>query len=210
MVILRTPKRGHLVKLNFAFSGKLYQSSFDSDRMETDLQKIALVKNAIGCYPDFPKPGILFRDIFGILSDVVATRALLDLLVDHTRSLAVDVIVGLDARGFILGPLIAAELSKPFVPVRKKGKLPGQVISQSYKLEYGEDTLEVQRNNPSTGKRVLIVDDLLATGGTMEAAIQLLKSADAGVIHCLVVMELTSLNGRAKLSAPVHSLLQFD
>ncbi|XP_046752360.1 adenine phosphoribosyltransferase isoform X1 [Diprion similis] len=171
--------------------------------------KIAVVRNAIGTYPDFPKPGVIFRDVFSILTNVSASQVLMDLMVEHARSLGIDVIVGLDARGFLFGPLIAAKLEKPFVPIRKKGKLPGRVLSQSFKLEYGEDTFEIQENVLGKRKRVLVVDDLLATGGTMAAATQLLNLAEADV-HCLVVIELTSLNGRSKLSAPVHSIVQFE
>lgn len=172
-------------------------------------EKVAIVKNAIGSYDDFPKPGIVFKDIFGIFRDVNATKVLLELLIEHITPLKVDAIVGLDARGFLVGPLIAVELGKPFIPIRKKGKLPGRVVARTYKLEYGEDTIEMQESDHSRGKRVLIIDDLLATGGTMEAAIQLLKSAEAEVVECLAIIELVALKGRSQLTAPVHSIVQF-
>ncbi|XP_043466360.1 adenine phosphoribosyltransferase [Leptopilina heterotoma] len=172
-------------------------------------ENLNIVKSAIRTYENFPKEGVVFRDIFGIFQDVTALRALKDLIVSHVSSLDVDVIVGLDSRGFLVGPIISLELGKPFLPIRKKGKLPGDVFQCSYALEYGEAMFEIQKNNLSSGKRVLIVDDLLATGGSMSGAIQLLKKSGATVIECLAVIELIALNGRAKLDAPVHSIVQY-
>ncbi|XP_036147727.1 adenine phosphoribosyltransferase isoform X2 [Monomorium pharaonis] len=149
--------------------------------------KLRILKNAIKSYPDFPEPGIIFRDIF-----------------------EVDLVVGLDSRGFLFGPMICMELGKPFLPIRKKGKLPGKVIQQKYTLEYGEAIFELQTEFIKKGIRALIVDDLLATGGSMATAVKLLKSAGADVIECLVIMELTSLKGRDKLGVPVHSFIQYD
>lgn len=172
-------------------------------------ENLNIVKSAIRTYENFPKEGVVFRDIFGIFQDVTALKALRDLIVSHVSSLDVDVIVGLDSRGFLVGPIISLELGKPFLPIRKKGKLPGDVFQYSYTLEYGEATFEIQKNNLSSGKRVLIVDDLLATGGSMSGAIQLLKKSGATVVECLAVIELIALNGRAKLDAPVHSIIQY-
>ncbi|XP_053592837.1 adenine phosphoribosyltransferase-like [Microplitis demolitor] len=138
-------------------------------------------------------------------------RAMNDLLIDHVKSLKnVDVIVGLDSRGFLLGPILSTELGKPFVPIRKKGKLPGNIKRESYTLEYGEATVEIQTDSISKGKKVLIVDDLLATGGTMSAAIKLIEAIGAEVVECIVLMELNSLNGRSKISVPVFSLIQYN
>lgn len=173
-------------------------------------QKLEVLRNAIRTYPDFPKPNIIFRDIFGAFSDVVALRAMRDLIVEHILFLEVDVVVGLDSRGFLFGPIISLELGKPFLPIRKKGKLPGNVRQKSYTLEYGEETFEVQVDLLPKGARVLIVDDLLATGGTMAAAVELLEFAEATVVECLVIIELVGLNGRNKLKAPVHSFIQYD
>ncbi|XP_076293698.1 adenine phosphoribosyltransferase [Lasioglossum baleicum] len=182
-------------------------------------QKLEVLRNAIRTYPDFPKPDFIFRDIFGAFSDVVALRAMRDLIVEHIMFLEVDVVVGLDSRGFLFGPIISLELGKPFLPIRKKGKLPGNVRQKSYTLEYGEycvqiffvqETFEVQVDLIPKGARVLIVDDLLATGGTMAAAIELLEFAEATVIECLVIIELVGLKGREKLKAPVHSFIQYD
>ncbi|XP_043279791.1 adenine phosphoribosyltransferase [Venturia canescens] len=173
-------------------------------------KKLQVVREAVQTYHNFPKDGILFRDVFGIFQNVIAMRALKDLLVEHTLLLQVDKIVGLDSRGFLIGPLISVELGKPFLPIRKKGKLPGYVVQKSYTLEYGEEIFEIQADNIDRGTRILIVDDLLATGGSMGAAIELLENCGAEIVECLVVMELSSLKGRHKIGVPVHSLIQYD
>jgi len=172
--------------------------------------KLQILKDAIKSYPDFPEPGVIFRDIFSVFHDIVALRAMKELIVEHILFLEVDLIVGLDSRGFLFGPMISMELDKPFLPIRKKGKLPGKVIQQKYMLEYGEATFEVQTECIHRGSRVLIVDDLLATGGSMAAAVKLLKSVGADIIECLVIMELISLKGRDKVEVPVHSFIQYD
>ena len=173
-------------------------------------EKIQLLRNAITSYPDFPKPGVTFRDIFGVFRNMIALRAMKDLIVEHILFLEVDLVVGLDSRGFLFGPMICLELGKPFLPIRKKGKLPGKVLEQSYTLEYGEATFEIQTENVNKGARVLIIDDLLATGGSMAAAVQLVKSTGAEVVECLVIIELNELKGREKLGAPVHSFIRYD
>ncbi|KZC11756.1 Adenine phosphoribosyltransferase [Dufourea novaeangliae] len=133
-----------------------------------------------------------------------------DLIVEHVLFLEVDLVVGLDSRGFLFGPTISLELGKPFLPIRKKGKLPGKVSQKSFTLEYGEATFEIQVENITKGTRVLIVDDLLATGGTMAAAVELLQSTGAEVVECLVIIELNGLKGRDKLGVPTHSFIQYD
>lgn len=172
--------------------------------------KLQILKNAIRSYPDFPQPGIIFRDIFGVFQNIAALRAMKDLIVEHILFLEVDLVIGLDSRGFLFGPIICMELGKPFLPIRKKGKLPGKVIQQDYTLEYGKTTFELQTESFKKDTKVLIVDDLLATGGTMTAAVQLLKSVGADVVECLVIIELTSLKGRDKVGVPVHSFVQYD
>lgn len=172
--------------------------------------KLQILKNAIKTYPNFPEPGVTFRDIFGVFQNITALRAMKDLIVEHILFLEVDLIVGLDSRGFLFGPMICMELGKPFLPIRKKGKLPGKVVQQKYVLEYGEATFELQSDFITNGTRVLIVDDLLATGGSMSAAVQLLKSVAADVVECLVIIELTSLKGRDKVGVPIHSFLKYD
>lgn len=139
-------------------------------------------------------------------------RLLCDTLLSHCKTIspAIECVAALDARGFLFGPILALELKVPFVPIRKKGKLPGEVLSQSYKLEYGQDTLQLQSNSIKAGQRVIIVDDLLATGGSMNAACSLIKKVGAVVVECLVVMELLALKGRDNISDPVHSLIKYD
>ncbi|KAK1124366.1 hypothetical protein K0M31_006733 [Melipona bicolor] len=173
-------------------------------------EKIQLLRDAIVSYSDFPKPGIIFRDIFGIFRNIVAMRAMKDLIVEHILFLEVDLVVGLDSRGFLLGPIICMELGKPFLPIRKKGKLPGNVVQHAFTLEYGEATFEIQTEYVKKGARTIIIDDLLATGGSMAAAIELLKLSGAEVIECLTIIELSGLKGREKLGIPVHSFVQYD
>jgi len=170
------------------------------------------VKAAIDEYPDFPKKGIIFQDVFGIFRKPEAHKALQNLMVEHAVSHKeeVDVIVGLDARGFLLGPAMALAINKPFVPIRKVGKLPGKCVKESYKLEYGEDTMEVQEGAISTGARVLIVDDLLATGGTMAAASSLVRRCGGSVAHCWIIVELAALEGRKKVKEEVKALISME
>ncbi|XP_034946223.1 adenine phosphoribosyltransferase [Chelonus insularis] len=176
-----------------------------------DPEKIELIRKSITTHEDFPKKGIIYKDILGIFQNVPAMVAMKDLLVNHVRKCNhVDVIVGLESRGFLLGPLLSFEFNKPFVPIRKAGKLPGNVKQENYSMEYGEATFEVQMDTVSNGRNILIIDDLLATGGSMAAAIRLLKSAGANVIECLVIVELTYLHGRSKLPVPVHSFVQYN
>lgn len=173
--------------------------------------KIDLVRNAICSYPDFPKPGILFRDVFSVLREPVAFKALHEVFVEHVKNLSppVQAIAALESRGFLFGPKLALEFGIPFIPIRKKGKLPGNVESISYELEYGKDTFEIQLDGLKKGINVLIVDDLLATGGSMGAACQLLKKAGLEISQCLVVMELKDLSGRSKITEPVHAFIQY-
>ncbi|NXP51672.1 APT phosphoribosyltransferase, partial [Heliornis fulica] len=152
-------------------------------------------------------------DISPLLKDPAAFRTLIDLLEDHLRTSfpKIDFIVGLDSRGFLIGPPLAQRLGIGFVPIRKKGKLPGPTESVSYTLEYGKAELEIQSDAVAPGQRVVIVDDLLATGGTMCAACELVKRLKAEVLECLVIIELKLLRGAENLGAvPFHSLLQYD
>ncbi|ELT87011.1 hypothetical protein CAPTEDRAFT_120164, partial [Capitella teleta] len=154
---------------------------------------------------------LLHRDIFPVMKNAEVFQDCISLLTEHVEHLTtpVDAIVGLDARGFIFGPLMAQRLNIPFIPVRKAGKLPGETIKYSYQLEYGSDTFEIQKSAVHCRQRVVIVDDLLATGGTMKAAAMLLKSLGAEVVECMVVIELTSLKGRDKVPAPLYSMIQY-
>lgn len=171
---------------------------------------VATLRNAIRSIPDFPKPGILFRDFTPLLEDAVLFRQLIDLLARECADLSPSKVVGLDARGFIVGAALAHRLGLGFVPVRKRGKLPAATISQPYDLEYGQSELEIHTDSVSPGEPVVLVDDLLATGGTARAALQLLGRLGARVEWVLVVVELSGLGGRAALApAGVRSLISY-
>ncbi|EDV38746.1 uncharacterized protein Dana_GF24950 [Drosophila ananassae] len=174
-------------------------------------EKLDYVKSKIGEYPNFPKEGILFRDIFGALTDAKACVYLRDLLVEHIRQSVpeAEIIVGLDSRGFLFNLLLATELGVGCAPIRKKGKLPGEVVSVEYELEYSSDTFEIQRNAIAPGQKVVVVDDLLATGGSLAAAAELVRKVGGVVVESLVVLELVGLEGRKRLDGKVHSLIKY-
>ncbi|XP_034482793.1 adenine phosphoribosyltransferase [Drosophila innubila] len=173
--------------------------------------KLDYVKSKIGEHADFPKKGVIFYDIFGALTDGKACAYLRDLLLRYIREKHPDVelIVGLDSRGFLFNLLLATELGVGCAPIRKKGKLAGEVISVEYQLEYGSDIFEMQRAAIKPGQKVLIVDDLLATGGSLCAASALVRKVGGVVLESLVVIELLELEGRKKLEGNVHSLIQY-
>ena len=156
-----------------------------------------LVAQYIRAVPDFPQPGILFRDITPLLAEATAFAHALDWLTEQCES--ADAIVGIESRGFILGAPIAQRLNRPFVPIRKAGKLPADTIARSYDLEYGSATIEMHADALDSGARVALVDDLLATGGTAEASLQLLLQAGAEVSAVIFLIELAALNGRDRL-----------
>jgi adenine phosphoribosyltransferase len=161
--------------------------------------------------PDFPKPGILFRDITPLLGSPLAFRAAVDLMALHYHGQQIDAVAAAEARGFIFAAPLAVELGIGFVPIRKRGKLPFKVHSFSYDLEYGNDTVEMHQDALSPGHRVLLVDDLLATGGTMKACCELVEQTGAAIAGCCFLVELTFLNGRDKLIPyEVFSLVQYD
>ncbi|PKP68989.1 MAG: adenine phosphoribosyltransferase [Alphaproteobacteria bacterium HGW-Alphaproteobacteria-4] len=171
------------------------------------------VRDYIRTIADFPHEGILFRDVTTLFADARGFRMAIDQLLHPWAGTRIDKVVGLEARGFILGGAIAHQLSVGFVPIRKKGKLPGQTISQAYKLEYGEAIMEIHDDALQPGERVLIVDDLLATGGTCEAGIKLVERLGAEVVGCAFVVNLPALGGEAllrKLGVPLHMLCEFD
>jgi len=168
------------------------------------------LKQYIRNIPDFPKKGILFRDITTLLSNSEKFKEVIDELVKRYSGKGIDAVVAVESRGFIFGGALAERIGAGVVPVRKKGKLPHKTLSATYSLEYGEDTLQIHEDALQTGARVLLVDDLLATGGTMGAVIELVKKLKAEIIESAFVIELTDLKGRAKLKdIPVYSMVKY-
>ncbi|XP_046842682.1 adenine phosphoribosyltransferase-like [Xenia sp. Carnegie-2017] len=172
--------------------------------------KLKLISSQIRNIPDFPIPGILFRDICPLLKHHEAFSATIQLMSDCIKEnySNVDVIVGLDSRGFLFGPGIAMKLGIGFVPIRKQGKLPGETISVDAEKEYGKDVLEIQKDAISPGQNVVIVDDLLATGGTLLTSCKLLEQLCGKVLGCVVVYEIAELNGASKVPVKCISLLK--
>jgi adenine phosphoribosyltransferase len=163
--------------------------------------------------PDYPKPGIMFRDITTLLGDARAFRRTVDELVQPFAGMKIDKVAGIEARGFILGGAVAHQLSTGFVPLRKKGKLPHQTRAVEYALEYGSDSMEMHLDAVMAGEKVMLVDDLIATGGTALAAVQLLKEAGAQIVAAAFVIDLPELGGAEKLRAagvPVSTLVAFE
>ncbi|NTF94410.1 adenine phosphoribosyltransferase [Rhizobium rhizogenes] len=168
---------------------------------------------SIRSIPDYPKPGIIFRDITTMLGDAKAFRRAVDALVQPYAGTKIDKVAGMEARGFILGGAVAHQLSAGFVPIRKKGKLPHDIVRIAYSLEYGVDEMEMHRDAVNPGEKVILVDDLIATGGTAVGATQLLRQIGAEVVAACFVIDLPDLGGRKKLEAldvPVHTLVEFS
>src|ERR1700742_4204567 len=171
------------------------------------------LKAAIRNIPDYPKPGIIFRDITTLLGDARAFRRTVDELVQPWAGGKVDKVAGIEARGFILGGAVAHQVSAGFVPIRKKGKLPFKRVSIGYSLEYGIDEMEMHEDAVNKGERVILVDDLVATGGTAQAAVKLLRQMGADVLAACFIIDLPDLGGAAKLRAmdvPVRTLISFE
>jgi len=168
------------------------------------------IKDLIREIPDFPKKGINFYDITPVLQNGETFMSLVQFLVDRYKGKSFDAVVAIEARGFIFGAPLASALGISFVPVRKAGKLPSNTESENYSLEYGEDSLEIHTDSLEGAKKVLVIDDLLATGGTAESTCNLIKKIGCEVAECCFIIELTSLAGRAKLEpTPVFSLIQY-
>lgn len=176
--------------------------------MTTD-NRLTLVEGLIREVPNFPKPGILFKDITPLLADAEGFATAVTLMFESTSDLEVDTVVGIESRGFLFGVALATTLGCGFVPVRKPGKLPAATLSVSYELEYGRDSLEIHRDALRPGARVLIVDDLLATGGTAAATVELVEKAGGQVAGVAVLIDLAFLGGSAKVQAPVRSVLRY-
>lgn len=171
------------------------------------------LRDTIRSIPDYPKPGIMFRDITTLLGNPRAFRRAVDELVQPFAGEKIEKVAGMEARGFILGGAVAHQISAGFVPIRKKGKLPHEVVSIAYSLEYGVDQMEIHRDAILEGEKVVLVDDLIATGGTACAAVQLLRNLGADVVATCFVIDLPDLGGADKLRAmnvPVRSLVSFE
>jgi len=173
-------------------------------------EKIDQIKSAIRDIPDFPKPGILFKDITTVLNNAELFRTTVDLMVAEVKNIHPDIIVGIESRGFIFGAAMAYQMNKGFVPIRKPGKLPGKTVSEEYKLEYGVDSVEIHEDAISAGMKVLLVDDLLATGGTALAATKLIEKLGGDVVNILFLVELEFLKGRELIKQyNVKTLISF-
>jgi adenine phosphoribosyltransferase len=172
--------------------------------------KLSELAAKIRAIPDFPIPGILFRDITPLLQDPTALAAVIDLMANAFKDARIDIVVGIEARGYILGAPVAYKIGAGFVPVRKPGKLPFEKISVDYALEYGTNTLEMHKDAIAGGQRVLVVDDLLATGGTAAAVTQMVQRLGGTLVAIEFLVELSALNGRAKLpGVEVKSFIQY-
>jgi adenine phosphoribosyltransferase len=171
------------------------------------------IKSRIRTIPNYPKPGVMFRDITTLLKDPMGLRITINELVSHYTAAEIDKVAGIESRGFIIGSVLAFQLGVGFVPIRKKGKLPAETVGHDYALEYGTDRIEMHVDAISCGERVLLVDDLIATGGTAEAACTLIEKMEGKVVECCFVIELPELGGRKRLEKNGHvvfSLCQFE
>lgn len=174
---------------------------------------MADLKKFVRTIPDYPKPGIMFRDVTTLFGDAQGFKATIAQLCEPYRTMPIDAVMGIEARGFIVGGAMADKLGCGFVPARKKGKLPWKTYAQSYALEYGQDTIEIHQDAVTRGSRILIVDDLIATGGTATAAAQLIAKAGGELVGAAFIIDLPDLGGKAaleKMGIKVHALMAFD
>jgi len=172
-----------------------------------------IVKSKIRSFPNWPKQGIIFRDITSLLKDKEGFKHVIDLLVDRYKNMDIDIIVGIESRGFITGSVLADRLGLGFVPIRKPGKLPGETISEEYELEYGTDKIEIHKEDIQKGSKVLLVDDLIATGGTALAAANLIKKLGGEIVECSFIIDLPDIGGKKKLidaGYKVFNLVEFE
>ena len=184
-----------------------------SARIELNMEEHTMKKmeDYVRSIPDFPEPGIIFRDVTSVLQDADGLHMAIDEMQKRVEEVEPDVIVGLESRGFIFGMPLAYNMHKPFILVRKKGKLPCETIEKTYDLEYGTATIEIHKDAIKPGQKVVIVDDLIATGGTVEAAIQLIEELGGQVVKCIFLMELAGLKGREKLAGyDVDSVICYE
>ncbi len=182
--------------------------------MDSSQKTLDYIRSSIRDIPNWPEPGVMFRDISTLLTNPQSFRAVVDILVERYRDKGINVVAGLDARGFIFGPIVAYELGIGFVPIRKKGKLPYTTVSKSYTLEYGDiNTVEMHIDAVHSGDKVLVIDDLIATGGTMLAACSLITEMGAEIVECAVVSDLLYLNGSQlirKQGFKVFAILEYQ
>jgi adenine phosphoribosyltransferase len=173
--------------------------------------RLTKLRDLIRDVPDFPKPGVMFKDITPLLAHPAGLSLAVEYLAQPFRRMKIDLVLGAESRGFIFGTAVAQNLSAGFVPIRKPGKLPYETCSEEYSLEYGTDSVEIHRDAIQAGNRVLIVDDVLATGGTMSACCKLARTLGGEVVGAAVLIELAFLNGRSQLTdCPLHSILRYD
>ncbi|XP_021759527.1 adenine phosphoribosyltransferase 1-like [Chenopodium quinoa] len=204
---IRTPKSTslHSLSLSSSLPHRCSTSvSVSPIKMALDSQppkddRISRIQSSIRVIPNFPKPGVMFQDITTMLLDPKAFKDTIDLFVERYRGKDISVVAGVEARGFIFGPPIALAIGAKFVPMRKPGKLPGDVISEEYSLEYGTDKIEMHVGAVEAGERAIIIDDLIATGGTLSAALKLLERVGVQVVECACLIELPELKGRERL-----------
>ncbi|MDD5180075.1 MAG: adenine phosphoribosyltransferase [Gallionellaceae bacterium] len=164
------------------------------------------IKSRVRTVPHYPKPGIMFRDITTVLKDPIGLRATIDELARRYADMKIDKVAGIESRGFIVGAPLAYVLGKGFIPIRKKGKLPAETIGHDYELEYGTDRIEIHTDAIAPGEKVLLVDDLIATGGTAEAACKLIEKIGGQVVECCFVIDLPDIGGRKRLEKHGHSV----
>jgi len=171
------------------------------------------IKSKIRTVPDYPKQGIMFRDITTLLKDAVGLRITINELVHRYTGMKIDKVAGIESRGFIVGAPLAYALGVGFVPIRKKGKLPAQTIGQDYELEYGVDRIEIHTDAIAEGEKILLVDDLIATGGTAEAAVNLIRKVGGQIVECAFIIDLPEIGGKARLerlNCPTFALCEFE
>jgi adenine phosphoribosyltransferase len=188
----------------------LVKEILNSIEILTNQDDLEIIKSSIRTIPNFPKEGIMFRDVTTLLGNYEVYNKVINLFEQRYKNKKIDVVAGVESRGFIVGSNIADRLKVGFVPIRKKGKLPYETISEDYDLEYGKDSIEIHKDAIKPGQKVLLVDDLIATGGTAKASAKLIEKIGGEVVECAFVVELPELNGREKLSKwPVYSVVEF-
>jgi len=169
------------------------------------------LKKSVRSIVDWPIPGVIFRDLTTLMKDPEALKYSCDIFYDRYQGQQIDKIIGIDARGFVFGAVLAYKLGVGFVPVRKKGKLPHDTIEEVYSLEYGSGTMEIHKDSINVGERVVIVDDLIATGGTIGATVKLVEKLGGDIIECAFLIELPDLNGRAQIAnCPIFAMMEFE